>query len=510
MSELGAFDGPVDSAPSLQGGSCGVQVGVTGLPCYLFVTGRLAEFALRRVLDELAPRVGFRAEVLVLPISVAALMTPRWIARHLDVAEGVDKVILPGYCQGDLAPIVEKTQGVPVESGPEDLRDLPRHFGQARGEPAGYGGFDVEILAEINHAPRLEPTELIRQAERFRSEGADVIDLGCDPGISWKEVGDAVGALRDRGMRVSIDTFDATEAMMAARAGAELVLSVNASNRAQAVDWGVEVVAIPDEPGSLEGLDATVEWLSRRGVKFRIDPILEPIGFGFAASLGRYLEVRRRYPDTAMIMGTGNLTELTDVDSAGVNTILIGFCEELSIHSVLTTAVINWARSSVREIDLARRLVHHAVANHSLPKHVEPRLVVLRDTRVAEFGFDNLAEMQRRIRDPNWRIFAEGGRIVAMNNERLLSDPDPFVLFDQMGVTDAAHAFYLGYEMMKAKTALTLSKNYRQDRAMDWGYLTEPEESHVARQKERAGRLAREAEQTLAAEDVEERGEGPA
>ena len=44
-----------------------------------------------------------------------------------------------------------------------------------------------------------------------------------------------------------------------------------------------------------------------------------------------------------------------------------------------------------------------------------------------------------------------------------------------MGVTEPAHAFYLGYEMMKAKTALTLSKNYRQDRAMDWGFLTEPE-----------------------------------
>ena len=45
-------------------------------PRYLFVTGRLAEFALRQVLDELAPRAGFTAEVAVLPISVAALMTP--------------------------------------------------------------------------------------------------------------------------------------------------------------------------------------------------------------------------------------------------------------------------------------------------------------------------------------------------------------------------------------------------------------------------------------------------
>ena len=77
----------------------------------------------------------------------------------------------------------------------------------------------------------------------------------------------------------------------------------------------------------------------------RIDPILEPIGFGFAASLGRYLEVRRRYPDAEMMMGIGNLTELTDADSAPINVLLLGFCQELGIRSVLTTQVINWARS---------------------------------------------------------------------------------------------------------------------------------------------------------------------
>jgi hypothetical protein len=161
----------------------------------------------------------------------------------------------------------------------------------------------------------------------------------------------------------------------------------------------------------------------------------------------------------------------------------------------------------VRELALARRLVHHAVANRSLPKHVEPRLVMLRDPRVAEFGPNNLAEMQRRIRDPNWRIFAETGKIVAMNNEHLRSDADPFLLFEQMGVTDAAHAFYLGYEMMKAKTALTLSKNYRQDRAMDWGFLTEPERSHIDRQRERARHGGHEAKNGGALEDIEETGE---
>ena len=52
-----------------------------------------------------------------------------------------------------------------------------------------------------------------------------------------------------------------------------------------------------------------------------------------------------------------------------------------------------------------------------------------------------------------------------------------------MGVADASHAFYLGYELMKAKTVLTLNKAYRQDNALDWGFLTEPEVSHRSRRE---------------------------
>src|SRR5207237_10328358 len=132
-----------------------------------------------------------------------------------------------------------------------------------------------------------------------------------------------------------------------------------------------EVVAIPDTPSDLDSLARTVDLLKKWEVPFRLDPILEPIGFGFAASLGRYIETRRRFPDAEIMMGIGNLTELTDVDSAGVNVLLLGFCQELGIRSVLTTEVINWCRSCVPELDLARRLVYHACNQHVLPKHIE-------------------------------------------------------------------------------------------------------------------------------------------
>ncbi|MFO0808788.1 MAG: DUF6513 domain-containing protein [Gemmataceae bacterium] len=446
-----------------------------------FVTGRLAEPALRRVVADLAPKVGFEPVVVVLPISVAALATTAWAARHMALPEGVSRVVLPGMCRGDVSDVVNAT-GVLAERGPDDLRDLPEHFGQRRGLPPGYGTYDIEILAEINHAPRLPHAELLALARRYRDEGADVIDLGCDPGDTWAGVADAVTALRDEGLRVSIDSFDAAEVVAATKAGAELVLSVNASNRAAAADWGAEVVAIPDTPSDLASLDATAEYLAKAGVRFRLDPILEPIGFGFAASLGRYFDVRRRYPDAAMLMGVGNLTELTDADSAGVNVLLAGFCQEAGIRSVLTTAVGNWARSSVREFDLARRLVYHAVKEHVPPKRLEPNLILLRDPKLTEQGPAALAELAAAVKDRNYRLFAEGGMLHAINGAMHLTGDDPFALFAEIAKCDAtmdpSHAFYLGYELAKAVTALTLGKQYTQDRALRWGFLTRPETHH--------------------------------
>jgi dihydropteroate synthase len=188
-----------------------------------------------------------------------------------------------------------------------------------------------------------------------------------------------------------------------------------------------------------------------------------------------------------MLMGVGNLTELTDVDSAGVNVLLLGFCQEAGIRSVLTTQVINWCRSSVRELDLARRLVYHACKERVLPKRLQPDLVLLRDPKLGEHGADTLRELAGRVTDRNFRLFAERGLLHVFNGQMFLQGADPFVLFRQMlerEKIDPSHAFYLGYEMAKAVTALTLGKNYVQDQALRWGFLTIPEESHRGAEKD--------------------------
>ncbi len=453
-----------------------------------FLTGRLAEHALRQTLTRIQEQQPFDYSIQVLPITVAALMSPEWIARNWQCPQAADRIILPGYCEGDLSPLADQCSAS-IERGPRDLRRLPEFFGQVADDQYD-GSYEIEIIAEINHAPRLRLDDIAAEAKQLVADGADLIDVGCEPGTTWAGVEQCVKALKDEGMRVSIDSLNPAEIAPAAKAGAELVLSVNSANRDAAADWGIEVVAIPDDPRTLAELDETVDVLAQRGVPLRIDPILEPVGCGFAASLARYISVRQRYPDAEMMMGIGNLTELSDVDSAGINFLLLGMCQELSIRSVLTTQVINWARSSVRECDLARRLVYHAVRHQIPPKRLDPGLVVLRDDRLREFGEPELDELATQIKDNNYRMFAEGGEIHLVSKQLRLSADDPFRLFDELmklrpETVDESHAFYLGFECAKALMALKLGKQYEQDESLDWGHLTQKEDFHRIKRKKK-------------------------
>jgi dihydropteroate synthase-like protein len=419
----------------------------------------------------------FQSDVAVLKITVAALMTTPWIGRHLEVPSGVDLILIPGLCEGDPEILREKF-GVRVEKGPKDLREIPRYFGQSQ-LVSDYGSYTIEILAEINNAPRLSLEEIRRTAEYFRASGADVIDIGCTPGVPFPELAGVVSSLRQSGARISIDSFDREEIAVATAAGAELVLSVNGSNLEVAREFGgssTRVVVIPDFGTGIETLDRSIEALERWNVGYFIDPIIEPIGFGFMASLERYAEVHRRYPTAAQMMGVGNITELTSADSTGVNALLMAICEEVGVRAVLTTEVIPWARGAVREIDIARRLMHHALRNHTVPKGVDDRLVTVKDPVVLEYSESELRELQRAVRDPNFRIFADRETITVFNSEKFVRGSDIQTIFAQLEVDEPTHAFYLGRELMKAKLAITLGKTYRQEGALSWGYLTPPDD----------------------------------
>ena len=343
---------------------------------YLFVTGKLAEPALRETLRR--AELPFDYDVAVMKITVAALMTPAWIARRLEVPPHVTRIMIPGGCQGD-PEVLSEELGVPAEKGPADLKRLPAFFGQADARTR-YGARDIRVFAEINGVQRLDREQIVAAASYYRDAGADVIDLGLSLDPPWLDEGpETIADLKARGFVLSIDTLDPDQILMADAAGVDYVLSLNGANRHIADRLRATPVLIPDTPDDLDSLDATIAHLQALGKPYLVDPIIEPIGSGFAASLGRYLEVRRRHPDAEMFMGIANLTELTEADTTGVTAMLLGFCQELGIRNVLTTEVINWARGATREAVLAAQLMYFAQQEGTLPKHVDGRLLTIKD-----------------------------------------------------------------------------------------------------------------------------------
>jgi dihydropteroate synthase len=436
----------------------------------LFITGRLAEPALRSVLAELR----IEHQIAVMNISVAALMTTRWITKRLHVPEGVDNIVIPGLCEGDVDTLAQAT-GLPIRKGPADVRALPEWYGR-EAIKAQLGQRDVRVFAEINDVESLTREQVIDRALAYRADGADVIDLGLSLERPWLDEGPrTIAALRERGLSLSIDTLDPDHIRMADEAGVDYVLSLTPQTIGLAQGLRATPVLITDDPDDLDGLDGMAVRMAELGRPYLLDSILAPINSGFAASLARYVEVRRRHPEAELLMGIGNLTELTEADTTGVTALLIGFCQEVGIGAVLTTEVIGWARGAVRETVLAAQIMHLAQRQARPPKHIDPGLVTTRDELMRAPSEEELRAMQAQVSDPNYRLFADAEWLYAFNGERFVRAADMYGVFEQLDVADATHAFYLGKELMKATIARGLRKSYRQEGPLDWGLLSFPE-----------------------------------
>ena len=118
----------------------------------VFLTGRLAEPQLRKVLAGIAD-APFSWEVREIGLQVAALMTADLIRRRVPAPVQADRIIVPGRCRGDLDALGAH-YGIPVQRGPEELKDLPRFFDRAA-KPVDLSEYRVAIFAEIVDAPRL-------------------------------------------------------------------------------------------------------------------------------------------------------------------------------------------------------------------------------------------------------------------------------------------------------------------------------------------------------------------
>ena len=439
----------------------------------LFLTGKLAEKQLRRSLEEMEPE--FRYTVHQLGLTVAALMTADMIRRRLKDTFGADRVLVPGRCRGDLKALASDL-GLPVERGPDELHDLPEFFGKAKQKP-DLSRYELHIFAEIVEAPQLDIDGILRRARDYRKDGADVIDLGCLPETPFPHLEDAVRTLKAEGFLVSVDSLESDDLVKGGRAGADFLLSLREDTLWIADEVAAVPILIPSTHGDLDSLDRAIASMQAQRREFIVDPILDPLHFGFTESILRYHEVLRRHPEAEIMMGVGNLTELTHADTAGINAILLGICSELRIKHILATQVSKHARRAVREADLARRIMYAAREANRLPKHIDDGLMALHERAPFPLSRAEIGEIAAEIKDPSYRILISPEGLHVFNRDGLHTATDPFELFPALGVeTDGGHAFYLGVELARAQIAWQLGKRYSQDESLGWGCQVEAAE----------------------------------
>ncbi len=448
----------------------------------LFLTGKLAEKSLYRVLESMQP-TDFTYEVRQLGVSVAALMTTQLIKKRLTEVGIANKIVIPGRCRGDID-ILTNSLGIPVERGPEELKDLPAYFGQ-EARKADLNKYDVQIFAEIVDAPTMSVEDIIKRAYIYKEDGANVIDVGCLPSTPFPHLEDAVQALKAENFKVSVDSLTAEDLIVGGLAGADYLLSLNEKTL-----WAMEEVdsipiVIGNPPTDARSLYRAIDKLLKQDRRFIADSILDPIHFGFTESIVRYRNLRNRYPDIEMIMGIGNLTELTHSDSAGTNALLLGIISELEIQHLLATEVSEHCRCAVREADLARRIMYASRLDNIPPKGYNNGLMALHERKPFPYSVEEIKEVAMNIKDPNFRIQVSEDGIHTYNRDGMYTSTDPYEIYPNLHVEDdGGHAFYLGVEHARAQIAWQLGKRYEQDEELDWGVASKKEAEDLSEFKE--------------------------
>jgi dihydropteroate synthase-like protein len=486
----------------------------------LVVTARLAENAVRRSVKD-------GAEVLVLGIEVAAFTTPALLQRSLPQKK-YDLILVPGIASGDYSGL-EKEINTPVKLGPKHAVDLgfvlsyasdmafsskipacellkEKRKGAAlekiteleesstaslfiRDMKLG-GNSRMKVMAEVVDAGHLSGKELMNRIVYFVEQGADIIDLGLSLDTTEEETRTAVNMARSAtSVPLSVDTLDPCLLNTALDSGIDMALSLNSENmdevKENIIRNSTTAVIIPDRSYDIESLFHNLDHAKKTGITNIIaDPVLEPSGHGFLESLKRFREFRERDRATPIFFGVGNVTELMDADSQGVNAMLCAIAAELDANILFTPEYSFKARGSVSELRDASIMMMLAKDRGSAPKDLGIDLLVLKEKRGREFGKMPENAMVAKGSE-KWHLDPAGcfkieitdgelrngtfclGKIIARHNDTSIVGATAKDVLDtiiELGlISRYDHAAYLGRELMKAELALKFRRSYSQD-----------------------------------------------
>jgi dihydropteroate synthase-like protein len=447
---------------------------------------------------------GFDADVIVTG-EIASFLTPHHL--HTLINNGkYGMAIVSGMCTASFEQ-VEKETGVPVFRGPRHAADLllvlplldtitlsrtvpADEFLAARNAEQAYakigsmerdatfdylirgtrigGTSRMKVLAEIMDAHRRD--DIRGDVERFFESGADIVDLGFGFDATPLDVKRVFESVGDIDRPLAIDTQD--PALIRAGLGrADLVLSLQSTNipvvGMEVAQAGAAAVVVPDN----QSLAHNISLAKKAGIRCIIaDPLLQPAGSGLAISLKQFKKLP--YP---LFFGAGNVVELLDADSIGMNAVLAGIAMELGASVIFSSEHSDKTQGSVREMRRATEMMALA-RGRPYPKDLGIDLLTLKEKRRRReppLEYETIIPakpLPDEIEyDPkgNFRIGIEGGTIVAVINGRAVRGTRwqdiCYTIVKNGDVTLLDHVAYLGRELYKAELAIRYGRSFEQD-----------------------------------------------
>ncbi|WP_292370518.1 dihydropteroate synthase-like protein [Methanoregula sp. UBA64] len=447
---------------------------------------------------------GFDADVVVTG-KIASFLTPRAL-RDLLQKGAYDAVVVSGMCTVSFETI-ERDTGIPVYRGPRHAADLAwvlplvgkvplsptipaEDFlaagrakdaaekiaaSEAAAEPECVirgvkigGDARMKVLAEIMDAHKR--MHIRETAERYFADGADIVDLGFGFDATPADVKMVFSRLEDLDGPLAIDSQDPA-LIRAALFRADIVLSLQEKNipvvGKEVAAAGAAAVVVPGE----KTLKGNIARARRAGIGCIVaDPLLQPAGSGLVRSLAGFKDY-----GCPLFFGAGNVAELLDADSVGINALLAGMAMEAGAAIIFSSEHSDKTRGSIKEMRKATEMMVLA-RDRPYAKDLGIDLLVLKEKRrrreppleyeraiAAERMPDEIAY------DPkgNFRIGIEDGLIVAViHGKAIKGERWQDVLHTLIARGDVSlldHAGYLGRELYKAELAIRYGRSFEQD-----------------------------------------------
>jgi len=343
----------------------------------------------------------------------------------------------------------------------------------------------MRVMAEISNADKFSEKELISKINYFKASGADIIDLGFGLNAKYDEAIQKIQIARKSYTGIlSIDTSSEKLLLDAQDHGIDLLLSLNRSNYSLAESITIPCVVTPsDSSGNLPDkaknrVDILFDLIEKINVRFIADPILNPPLMKLYESLTAYRLFRERNQEIPLFFGVGNVTELIDADSIGVNALLASIGQELQVNILFTPEESRKCYQSVHELSVASKMMF--LAKNAPPKHLGIDLLRIKEKKRKKMHptYANNVIHVDKIKEPKiskemyFKIFIDKNLICATfykeNKPNItLTSEDPSKLYKkliEMNLIDTIdHAAYLGMELQKAHLAIKTNRSYQQE-----------------------------------------------